>query len=66
MSIYVRTFPIMNNNSTKLFKVKHFAEIFSGKYVKGAIAFFQLSVISYQLSVISRNIGCLVNIVILI
>ncbi|WP_256386578.1 hypothetical protein [Hydrocoleum sp. CS-953] len=38
MSISVHTFPIMNNNTTKLFKVKHFAQIFFWQALMGAIA----------------------------
>ncbi|NEN89476.1 MAG: hypothetical protein F6K48_11455 [Okeania sp. SIO3H1] len=45
MTIYEHIYPIMNNHSTKLFKVNHFAQIFFWEIFMGAIAFF-----SYQLS----------------
>ncbi|WP_143437933.1 hypothetical protein [Hydrocoleum sp. CS-953] len=67
MSISVRTFPIMNNNSTNKFKVKLLLKFFSGKYereskesdrvaVRSTIAFFQLSVISYQLLIVELSV----------
>ncbi|NET43162.1 hypothetical protein [Okeania sp. SIO2B3] len=44
----------MSNNSTNKFKVNPFLKFFSGKY-SWERSPFQLSVISYQLSVISSS-----------